>query len=64
MANPWTARVLAFNRHRMEADEKANDMQIIAGKIAQLPPGQIKKLLDDEAIAILRKYGALDENNT
>lgn len=57
MANPWKDRVIAFNKKRKETDEKANDMQIIAGKIAKLPPGQIKKILDEEVIAILKKYG-------
>lgn len=57
MANPWKERVMAFNRKRKEADEKANDMQIIAGKMAKLPLGQIKKILDKEVIAILKKYG-------
>lgn len=57
MANPWKDRVIAFNKKRKETDEKANDMQIIAEKIAKLPAGQIKKILDEEAIAILKKYG-------
>lgn len=57
MANPWKDRVIAFNKKRKETDEKANDMQIIAGKIAKLPAGQLKKILDEEAIAILKKYG-------
>ena len=57
MANPWKERVLAFNRKRKETDEKASDMEIIASKIAKLPPGQLKKLLDDEMLAILAKYG-------
>lgn len=57
MANPWKDRVIAFNKKRKETDEKANDMQIIAGKMAKLPLGQIKKILDKETIAILKKYG-------
>ena len=57
MANPWKDRVIAFNKRRKETDEKANDMQIIARKIAKLPPGQLKKILDEESIAILKKYG-------
>lgn len=57
MANPYKQRVLAFNKHRKEADEKATDMEIIASKLAKLPPGQLKKLLDDETVAILAKYG-------
>lgn len=56
--NPWKKRIIAYNKQRMEADEKANDMQIIAGKLAQLPPGQLKKMLGDEIVAILSKYGA------
>lgn len=58
MPNPWKERVMAFNKKRKEVDEKANDMQIIAEKIAKLLPGQIKKILDKETIAILKKYGA------
>lgn len=57
MPNPWKERVMAFNKKRKEVDEKANDMQIIAEKIAKLLPGQIKKILDKETIAILKKYG-------
>ena len=57
MANPWKDRVIAFNKKRKETDEKANDMQIIAAKIAKLPAGQLKKILDEETITILKKYG-------
>lgn len=57
MANQWKERVIAYNRHRKEVDEKASDMQIIADKLAQLPPGQLKKILDDDMIAVLKKYG-------
>lgn len=57
MANPWKERVLAFNRKRKDADEKASDMELIAAKLARLPPGQLKLLLDDEMLAVLEKYG-------
>ena len=57
MANPWKKRAFEFNRKRAETDEKAADMQRVAEKLAQLPPGQLKKILDDEMIDILRKYG-------
>lgn len=57
MPNPWKERVMAFNKKRKEVDEKANDMQIIAEKIAKLPAGQLKKILGKETIAILKKYG-------
>lgn len=39
------------------AEDGKNDMQAIAAAIAQLPHGQLKKVLNDEIIAILAKYG-------
>jgi hypothetical protein len=55
MSNPWKEKVLAFNRKRAEADEKAADMMTL---LNALPPGQVKQLLKDAACAaILEKYG-------
>lgn len=55
MANPWKEKVLAFNRKRAEADEKASDLMTL---LNALPPGQVKNLLKDEVCgAILEKYG-------
>lgn len=53
-------KILAFNRKRAEEGEKATDMDIIVGKLLALPPGQLKKVLDDEALAVLEKYGYED----
>ena len=50
-------KILAFNRKRSEEGEKASDMDIIVGKLLALPPGQLKKVLDDEALEVLSKYG-------
>lgn len=50
-------KILAFNRKRAEEGEKAMDMDIIVGKLLALPPGQLKKVLDDEALEVLSKYG-------
>ena len=47
MANPWKARVLAFNRRRQEEGEKAGDMDVLITAMMKLPPGQLKKLLSD-----------------
>lgn len=59
MPNPWKTKVLAFNRKRAEADEKASDLMTL---LDALPPGQVKQLLKDEACsAILKKYGITDE---
>lgn len=57
------AKILAFNKKRAEEGEKATDMDIIVGKLLALPPGQIKKVLDDEALAALEKYGYTDEGS-
>ena len=58
MANPWKKRALEFNRKRAEADEAAADMQFVAERLSHLPPGQLKKLLNDEQlVAVLNKYG-------
>ena len=55
MPNPWKQKVLAYNRERAADREKADDLMTL---LAALPPGQVKKLLKDEACAaILRKYG-------
>lgn len=58
MANPWTARVLAYNAQRKADAEKAGDMDVVIRKLSELPPGQLKKLLTDEELCtVLRKYG-------
>ena len=43
------------------AEGAAADMQAMAAAFAQLPPGQLKKVLTDEIIAILAKYGVVME---
>lgn len=50
------AKIIAFNRKRAEEGEKATDMDIIVGKLLALPPGQLKKVLDEEALAVIAKY--------
>ena len=38
------------------AEDGEQDMRTIAASIAKLPPGQLKKILTDDIIAILAKY--------
>ena len=57
MGNPWKKRAFEFNRRRAEESDAVADMQAIAAKLAQLPPGQLKRILDEETLLILRKYG-------
>ena len=40
-----------------ELKEQAGDLQIFLNQILQLPYGQLKKVLTEEAIRILEKYG-------
>lgn len=59
MANPWKDRVLAYNRRRSEADERARDLMTL---LSALPPGQVRNLMKDEACAaILKKYGVTED---
>ena len=39
------------------AEVKSNDMDAIVSAIAGIATGQIKKLLTDDVIAVLQKYG-------
>lgn len=41
------------------AEDGEQDMRAIAASIAKLPPGQLKKVLTDEILAILAKYGVV-----
>ena len=43
------------------AEDGEQDMRSIAASIAKLPPGQLKKILTDDIIAILAKYGVVIE---
>ena len=41
------------------AENGEQDMRTIAASLAKLPPGQLKKILTDDIIAILGKYGVV-----
>ena len=44
----------------IQADESASaDMRAMAEAFAHLPPGQLKKVLTDDIIAILAKHGVV-----
>lgn len=50
-------RILAYNRAMAERKEKAEDMDVIVAALLALPPGQLKKPLTPEVLAVLDKYG-------
>lgn len=41
------------------AEDGRDDMLAFAAAFAKLPPGQLKKVLTNEVIAILAKYGVV-----
>lgn len=40
-----------------EKNDKATDLDIIVREILKLPYGQLKKVLTEEVLAVLEKYG-------
>ena len=59
--NKWT-KVAKARLVEIQADQEgAADMRAIVAAFAKLPPGQLKKVLTDEIIAILAKYGVVIE---
>ena len=50
-------KIIAYNRTVAEKGEKASDLDVIVSAMAMLPPGQLKKVLADDVIAVLAKYG-------
>ena len=51
------AKILAYNKSVKEKGEKASDLDIIMSEIMKLPYGQLKKVLTDDVMAVLNKYG-------
>lgn len=51
------AKIVSYNKSVAEKKEKASDLDVIVTAIMKLPPGQLKKVLTDEVIAVLKKYG-------
>lgn len=50
-------RIHAFNKKRKADTEKETDLDILVTEILKLPPGQLKKVLTDEVLEVLKKYG-------
>ena len=54
-------RIIAYNQAVAADASAAADMRAIAAAIAKLPPGQLKKVLKQDIIDILAKYGVVIE---
>ena len=50
----------ALKANIADKKEKATDLDILVAEIMKLPPGQLKKVLTDDVLAVLRKYGYTD----
>ena len=59
--NKWTKAAKARLVEIQADQESAADMQAMAAAFAQLPPGQLKKVLTEDIIGILAKYGVVME---
>ena len=51
------SKILAYNKSVKEKTEKATDLDILVGAIMKLPYGQLKKVLSDDVMAVIEKYG-------
>ena len=51
------AKIIAYNKAVQEKAEKATDLDVLVSSIMKLPYGQLKKVLTDEVMAVLEKYG-------
>ena len=54
-------RIIAYNQAVAADDSAAADMRAIAAALAQLPLGQLKKVVTQDIIDILGKYGVVIE---
>ena len=51
------AKILAYNKSLAEKKGKADDLDVIVAELMKLPPGQLKKVLTDDVLAVLAKHG-------
>ena len=61
--NKWTKAARLRLTEIRQAEGLAADMRTVAAALAQLPPGQLKKLLTEDVLAVLEKYGVTAEDS-
>lgn len=54
-------KIIAYNRAVQANAEKAGDMGVVVAALVKLPPGQLKKLLTADVIAVIEKYVDISE---
>lgn len=50
-------KIRVIRQSYSEKKEKATDLDVIVSEVMKLPYGQMKKVLTEEVIAVLEKYG-------
>lgn len=55
--NKWEKLAIKRKAEIDSADEKATDLDTIAQEIMKLPYGQLKKVLTEPVMEVLKKYG-------
>jgi len=51
------AKAYELNKTHKARAEKCADMDVLISSIMSLPYGQVKKLMTDDVMAVLEKYG-------
>lgn len=51
------AKIIAYNKAVKEKADKASDLDVIVAAFSKLPPGQLKKVLTSDVLAVLEKHG-------
>ena len=57
MRKELRSQILAYNKKVAQQKDKATDLDIIVAAFAKLPPGQLKKVMTEDVLAVLAKYG-------
>lgn len=60
MSPELKSKIIAYNKVMADRKEKADDLDILVSQIMQLPYGQLKKVLTDEVMSVLAKYGYVE----
>ena len=55
-------KIIAYNKAVKEKGEKAADLEVIVTQLMKLPYGQLKKVLTEEVLTVLKKYGIEKES--
>lgn len=55
--NKWEIAALKCKKDIEQNGEKATDLDIIVSEVLKLPYGQLKKVLTEPVMQVLKKYG-------